>query len=51
MGMPEQIMFYVASVFKGITINKKMRLAHESLRHPETRILSSFEYNSKHIGL
>jgi len=45
MGMSEQIMFYVASIYKGITINKKMRLDHESLRHPETRILSSFEYS------
>ena len=44
MGMPEQIMLFVASIFKGITINKKVRLDHESLRYPETRILSSFEY-------
>jgi len=37
--MSEQIMLSVASLFKGATLNKKMRLDHESLRHPETRIL------------
>ncbi len=42
--MPEQIMLFVASVFKGTTINKKMRLDHESLRHPETRILKYHGY-------
>jgi len=49
--MPEQIMLFVASVFKGTTINKKMRLDYESLRHPETRILSSFEYKQRLIVL
>ncbi len=49
MGMSEQIMFFVASIFKGITINKKMRLEHESLRHPETRIMSSLEYIFCHM--
>ena len=34
----------VTSVFKGTTINKKMRLAHESIRHPETRILKYHGY-------
>ncbi len=42
--MSEQIMLFVASVFKGITLNKKMRLEHESLRHPETRILKYHGY-------
>jgi len=37
--MSEQIMLFVASIFKGMTLNKKMRLEHESLRQPETRIL------------
>ena len=46
MGIPEQIMLLVASLFKGVTINKKMRLDHESLSHPETRIMSSFEYRT-----
>ncbi len=36
MGATEQNMFIVASVFKGTTINKKMRLEHDSLRSPET---------------
>ncbi|AAZ24805.1 hypothetical protein CPS_4892 [Colwellia psychrerythraea 34H] len=31
MGISEQFMNLVASVFKGMTINKKMRLAHELL--------------------
>ena len=29
-------MSVVAPVFKGATINKKIRLAHDSLRRPET---------------
>jgi len=44
-GMSEQITLFVTSLFKGITFDKKMRLDHESLRHPETRILKSHEYN------
>jgi hypothetical protein len=39
MGTAEQNMLVVASVFKGVTINKKIRLGHVSLRRPETRIL------------
>jgi hypothetical protein len=42
--MSEQIMLFVASLFKGATLNKKMRLDHESLRHPETRILKYHGY-------
>ncbi len=42
--MTEQIMIYVASFFKGTTINKNMRLDHESLRYPETDILKYHEY-------
>jgi hypothetical protein len=42
--MSEQIMLFVPSVFKGTTFNKKMRLDHESLRHPETRILKYHGY-------
>jgi len=34
----------VAPFFKGTTINKNMRLDHESLRHPETDILKYHEY-------
>jgi len=45
LGMTEQIMLFVASIFNGTTINKKMRLAHESLSHPETRILMYHGYN------
>jgi len=44
LGKAEQTMFIVASVFKGTTINKKMRLAHDSLSRPETRILKWFGY-------
>ena len=47
MGISEQIMLIVTSVFKGITLNKKMRLDHESLRHPETRILKYHGYAIK----
>ena len=36
----------VASVFKGITINKKMRLDHELFSSPETDILKYHEYKS-----
>jgi len=35
-GKAEQTMLIVASFVKGITINKKMRLDHDSLSHPET---------------
>ncbi len=42
--MPEQNMFIVTSVFKGTTLNKKMRLDHDPLRHPETRILKWLGY-------
>jgi hypothetical protein len=45
MGTTEQIMDFVASVFKGITLNKKMRLDHESFSHPETRILKYHGYS------
>jgi len=37
-------MSIVASVFKGTTINKKMRLDHDSLKYPETRILKWLGY-------
>jgi len=37
--MTEQNMFVVTSIFKGTTINKKMRLDHDLLRYPETHIL------------
>ncbi|MBL4765893.1 MAG: 2OG-Fe(II) oxygenase, partial [Colwellia sp.] len=33
------------SIFNGTTINKKMRLDHESLSHPETRILKYHGYS------
>ncbi len=42
--MPEQNMRIVTSVFNGTTINKKMRLDHDPLRHPETRILNDYGY-------
>jgi len=45
--MTEQSMFIVASVFKGTTINKKMRLDQDLLRHPETRILKWLGYMMK----
>jgi hypothetical protein len=44
--MSEQNMFIVAFVFKGATLNKKRRLDHDSLSHPETRILMSLGYNN-----
>lgn len=37
-------MLFVASIFNGTTINKKMRLDYESLSHPETRILKYHGY-------
>ena len=37
-------MFIVAPVFKGTTINKKMRLDHDSLSRPETRMLKWLGY-------
>jgi len=42
-------MFIVASIFKGITINKKMCLDQELLCSPETRILKWYGY--KHYSL
>ncbi len=48
--MTEQIMIYVASFFKGTTINKNMRLDHESLRYPETDILKYHEYSTLCLG-
>jgi len=42
--MAEQIIPCVAPFFKGTTINKNMRLEHESLSHPETEILKYHEY-------
>jgi len=44
--MPERLMLFVVSVFKGITLNKKIRLDHESLRHPETLSLKYHWYNT-----
>ena len=38
MGTAEQIILSVAFLFKGITLNKKIRLDYESLRFPETNI-------------
>jgi len=38
MGKAEQIILCVAFIFKGTTINKKMRLDYELLRLPETSI-------------
>ena len=35
----------VAPFFKGTTINKNMRLDHESLKYPETEILKYHEYD------
>ena len=46
--MTEQNMLIVTSVFKGTTLNKKMRLDHDSLSHPETHILRWFGYISIH---
>jgi len=48
MKMSEEIMLFVASPFKGTTINKKIRLDHESLMYPETRIL---KYHGYKIGI
>ena len=48
--MPEQNMLIVTSIFNRTTINKKMRLDHESLRHPETRILKSLGYKNKGVS-
>jgi hypothetical protein len=42
LGKAEQIILCVAFLFKGITLNKKMRLDYESLRLPETSI---FKWN------
>jgi len=39
-------MLVVAFSFKGMTINTKMRLNHELLSSPETRILKWFGYKS-----
>jgi hypothetical protein len=48
--MSEQIMRFVASIFKGTTLNKKMRLDHESLSHPETRIFKWSGYRAKPVN-
>jgi len=45
LGTTEQIMRCVATFFKGTTINKKMRLDHESLSRSETDILKYHEYH------
>jgi len=45
--MVQQIMLFVAPVFKGVTLNKKRRLEHESLNHPETHILKYHGYNTR----
>ena len=37
-------MYFVASFFKEITLNKKRRLDHESLKHPEILIFKWFGY-------
>ncbi|WP_286203458.1 hypothetical protein [Pseudoalteromonas sp. NBT06-2] len=37
-------MLVVASSFKGVTISTKIRLNHELLSSPETRILKWFGY-------
>jgi len=37
-------MLIVTSIFKGVTINKKMCLDHELLRCPETDTLKYHEY-------
>jgi len=39
-------MLVVVSIFKGTTINKKMRLDHELPSSPETDILKYHEYKS-----
>jgi len=38
----------VASIFKGRTINKKMRLDHALLSSPEIDILKYHEYKAAH---
>jgi len=42
-------MHFVTSIFKGTTINKKMRLDHELLSSPETDILKNHEYMTDQI--
>ena len=42
LGKAEQIILCVTFLFKGMTLNKKMRLDYESLRLPETSI---FKWN------
>jgi len=49
--MYEQLMLFVVSVFKGVTLNKKIRLDHESLIHPETHILRYHGYMLKNRDL
>jgi hypothetical protein len=44
LGAKEKNMFFVTSLFKGITINKKNRLAHVFLFSPETRIFKWLGY-------
>jgi len=47
MGKAEQIIPSVTLFFKGITLNKKMRLGYESLSLPETSIFKWNGYNKK----
>ena len=50
-GTSEQTMFFVASFFKGITLNKMRRLDHESLRGPETSILKWLGYTLNWVNI
>ena len=42
LGKAEQIILCITFLFKGVTLNKKMRLDYESLKLPETNL---FKWN------
>jgi hypothetical protein len=46
LGKAEKIILYVTFLFKGITLNKKMRLDYKLLRLPETSIFKWSGYMS-----
>jgi len=47
LGKAEQIILCVTFLFKGMTLNKKMRLDHEALRLPETSIFKWSGYSHR----
>jgi len=51
LGKAEQTILCVAFFFKGMTLNKKMRLDYELLRFPETSIFKWSGYISRSIHM